>query len=189
MKNETQVIPFEEIQNNKEKYAKEFSEGSKLLEQTLLMLWENHIETVGCCIGHNDGKSQQYIGFPLSNKEKLIELFSSLDKSKIQISFVTNGDHKSTTIKKYGKNDIFENIIQSLSKPKKDNEIEKIIEKMISRKSNSYFNLHLYYENNRLSNWVIHTTDPEIINQYKGKYEYKELNYGMYQFYGTSYFL
>ena len=36
----------------KVKNAKEFSEGSKALEEFLLYLWDNNINTFGCCKGH-----------------------------------------------------------------------------------------------------------------------------------------
>ncbi len=43
-----------EFQNNKERLAKEFSEGCESLEKLLLLLWDNNIATIACCKAHTD---------------------------------------------------------------------------------------------------------------------------------------
>lgn len=42
--------------------AKDYSEGNKNLEITLLNLWKNGIKTIGCCIGHNEYNPLYYNG-------------------------------------------------------------------------------------------------------------------------------
>lgn len=47
-------FPFDVIKANKETYAEVFSEGSAALKDLLLHMWDNDIETIGCCIGHKE---------------------------------------------------------------------------------------------------------------------------------------
>lgn len=90
--------------NRKEKYgindikiyltvslAKEYSEGSKQLEECLLELWNNNFETIGCCKGHTDKipPTKAYIGFKFNNNDTNIKFLSSLDKENIIITFVS----------------------------------------------------------------------------------------------------
>ena len=55
MENEINNIPehglytFEQVKENKEEFAKMFSEGNKELEKCLLKLWNNNIPTLACC--------------------------------------------------------------------------------------------------------------------------------------------
>ena len=47
-------------------FAKQFSEDSQGLENLLLLLWENKINTRGCCAGHEDEEfSDPYVAFEL----------------------------------------------------------------------------------------------------------------------------
>lgn len=48
----SRVYSREEILKDKERFAKEFSEGNPMLEQILLFCFNNGIETFGCCAGH-----------------------------------------------------------------------------------------------------------------------------------------
>ena len=55
-KNNGQPISFDPISTSLEEkrvQAKEFAEGSKELEDLLMFLWENGIQTIGSCSGHN----------------------------------------------------------------------------------------------------------------------------------------
>ncbi len=49
-------------EETKIKYAKEFCEGCKELESLLLFLWNNDINTKGCCAGHVEKNTLPYIG-------------------------------------------------------------------------------------------------------------------------------
>ncbi len=50
------------------KQAKVFSEGNSELEQILIELWKNGVQTIGCCSGHN-GKEVPYISFYIDTLE------------------------------------------------------------------------------------------------------------------------
>lgn len=76
-----------------EKAAKEWSEGSKALEELLLYCLKNNIITQACCIGHDDIKEANtaYLQFELSERNKkhiikLIQRYYNLDG--IDMSFV-----------------------------------------------------------------------------------------------------
>ena len=166
-------ILFEDILNNKDKYSKEFSESEPLLEEVLKLLWNNNIETIGCCKGHDNYK--QYIGFRLDNIDKIIKLLSSLDKKQIQISFVKLNNKINVSIRKYGDIDIYNNIKNALNKDFEDSYIKNIITKLLNNTSKEYFNIHLYYKDNVVSEYL-NTTDLDLIKEYKNKYEYKILN-------------
>ncbi len=43
-------------QEEKEKLAEEFSEGSSTLKETLLFLWNKDVDTMACCAGHPESK-------------------------------------------------------------------------------------------------------------------------------------
>ena len=47
-------VTLEGIRQDPEGYADIFCEGSPTLRQLLLRSWENGINTIGCCIGHED---------------------------------------------------------------------------------------------------------------------------------------
>jgi len=47
------VVTFEDIKEDPESFASIFCEGSVALRNLLLDLWENNIETRGCCKGHD----------------------------------------------------------------------------------------------------------------------------------------
>lgn len=183
IKCEYENISFKDILTNIDKYSKEFSEGNELLEITLKLLWKNDIKTKGCCKGHDNKK--QYIAIDLTkNKDIIINLLSSLNKKDIHISFVSMNNNIGVSIKKYKDEDIFKNIIESLNLDKIDNNIKTIIENIINRNNDSYYNLHLYYNNNKLVSCILNTNDSNIIKKYIKKCEYKMLNekLNMYQF-------
>ena len=66
------------------KYAIEFSEKNKSLEELLLYLWNNDINTIACCAGH-DKENFPYIYIVVDNlesstlKELLVNLFVTYD--------------------------------------------------------------------------------------------------------------
>ena len=53
---------------------KEFSEGSKALEDLLVYCYNNHVETRACCIGHNEKNTQHhpYIRFIIPKEQEYI---------------------------------------------------------------------------------------------------------------------
>lgn len=173
MKNENYSnIDFNEIIKNKEKYAKVFSEGSKELEKTLLSLWNKGIETKGCCKGHDDKKSKQYIGISLDkNLDMVVHLLSSLDKNNLHISIVRLKDDYLVSIKKYNNEDIYDNIIKSIDGKALNKNIENTVNKTLKYKLDYYINIHYYYKNNKLKECHFITNDPNIINKSKNKYE------------------
>lgn len=154
-----------------DKYAKEFSEGDKLLEKVLKLLWTNGFETVGCCRGHEDKKS--YVGFKITDEDKTIKLLSSLDKNNIVITFTSSEKDSISTIKSYVNNDnsIFKNILDSFTKEKIDDEIKSVVEEIKNRKNKDYLNIRYYYENSESVNEYRNTTDKKLIEEYKKKYE------------------
>lgn len=59
--NNGQILDINTIEN-KGKAFHDFAEGSSTLEKLLNLLYENHIETIACCRGHNKDKDA-YIKF------------------------------------------------------------------------------------------------------------------------------
>lgn len=179
---EYEETSFEAILNDVDKYAKEFSEGDPLLEQTLKVLWNSGFETKGCCRGHDNKRA--YIGIKINDTDKTIKLLSSLNKNDIIITFLSYEGELSCSIKSYNNNDIFSNILNSFDKNIVDNEIEKVINKLAVRKNKDYLNVHFYYNGSTLPKMYINTTDLELINKYKNKFDYMILNekINMYHF-------
>lgn len=54
------VLNNEVIKNDPIGFAKSFSEGNKSLEKLLLSLWDNNIQTHGCCAGHSEPSHHYY---------------------------------------------------------------------------------------------------------------------------------
>ena len=52
MRNSDKIYEINEIKQNKEEYAKDFSEGDKILEAILRLAFKNDIYTQACCKGH-----------------------------------------------------------------------------------------------------------------------------------------
>ncbi|MCR4581407.1 MAG: hypothetical protein K5666_02725 [Bacilli bacterium] len=91
MKNTTYVHVMGTVLAEKDKYAKEFSEGNEYLEKALLHLWDKGLATTGCCAGHPVEETEHYIynNNPTmtfcfdDNCEELIKLISSMNKKNI----------------------------------------------------------------------------------------------------------
>ena len=82
MRSITAVIPQKIINQNKVKYAYDFSEGNKSLEKCLRTFWDDGFETIGCCSGHDIHKA--YIGFRFN--DKTIKLLSNIKKQNVKIT-------------------------------------------------------------------------------------------------------
>ena len=80
-----------------EKAAKEWSEGSKTLEELLLYCLKNNIITQACCIGHKD-TDMAFLQFELSerNKKAIIKIINRYYNLK-DIDFLKVGHHGSNT--------------------------------------------------------------------------------------------
>ena len=145
MKSITPVISQNLIDLNKEKYAKEFSEGNSSLEKCLLLLWDKGYKTIGCCGGHNNKGA--YIGFELD--KKTAKFLSNMKKDNIKITFSSLINEKTNqlhfTIKEINNDKIFENIIKSHNKDKPiDNNIVTAIN-FILKKYLGYINIRIWY--------------------------------------------
>lgn len=90
-KEKIQSLPlsnFEWIKKRKEGFAELFSEGSPNLKKLLLFLWENNIETIGCCAGHYNERrfdlNFPYIGFyapdKFNSEEGVVEFVQHVQK-------------------------------------------------------------------------------------------------------------
>ena len=85
-KNLTALSPEEKLAQ-----AREFAEGSKELEEILLTLWDNGIQTIGCCSGH-EGKGFPNITFYANNiddkilRKILVGLYTQPDYLTISAS-------------------------------------------------------------------------------------------------------
>lgn len=157
---------------NKE-LAKSYSEGSNELYNCLLELWKNGFETIGCCKGHDN--HVQYIGLNRNNNDKIIKFLSSINKDDITISFLNNH----VSIKKNKNRDIYDDILDAINIVENntvdiDNKIEEAI-KFIDDNNYKYINIHHYYFKGELNKYI-NTSDLNLINDLKGKYEYKILN-------------
>lgn len=153
--------------------AKSYSEGNNELYNCLLELWKNGFETIGCCRGHD--KHVQYIGLNRNNNDKIIKFLSSINKDDITISFLNNH----VSIKKNKNRDIYDDILDAINIVENntvdiDNKIEESI-KFIDDNNYKYVNIHHYYFKGELNKYI-NTSDLNLINDLKGKYEYKILN-------------
>lgn len=69
MKSSLNRVSLDELKNNQENFAENFSEGNPNLKRLLLTLWDKNIETVGCCAGHEleTGYENANIGIKFDN--------------------------------------------------------------------------------------------------------------------------
>lgn len=58
--------------------ALEFSEGNKNLYETLMYLWDSGIETISCCIGHQDYDGDRNPHLAVVYNEKSMKFFNTL---------------------------------------------------------------------------------------------------------------
>ena len=159
-------ISFSDILMKKEKWAKEFSEGSPLLYETLLKLWEHGFETVGCCRGHSHEsfRSSSYIGFRYPAKEKTLDLLSNLHYRNMKLSF-----SKNTFAIRAQEESIFSAIQQALDS--QGQECPKIYYDLLNFIENynkdDFLQIILSNQNKTIT---FSTTDEEIIKQLEKKY-------------------
>lgn len=183
MENSVAKINFEDIKKNKEKYAKEFSEGNSDLESCLLKLWNNDICTVGCCIGH--GISSPYIAFELNyNVDSIKKILNNIIKENIRLNFTCNEFNKTIGIKSIDSNDfsVFKKIYAAIDKDINSDNYDLEINKCLSWDSGYYNSVYYYNKDNKR---VIVTNNIDEINNLKNKYKYDLINkkINLYQFY------
>ena len=91
MINKVRCYDYDELNND---LLKQFSEGSKALENLLKFCYQNHIVTRACCIGHNKAKESPfpYVAISINEEQyKLMEhvfnqLFDGIDfKNSIKV--------------------------------------------------------------------------------------------------------
>lgn len=91
----------------KNQFAEDFSEGSKELKNLLLKMWDNGIETIACCAGHENGTGKlkilsPYISFYIDNfnnenlKRIVSEIIDGCSKGVIGLSFSIRNDRKAS---------------------------------------------------------------------------------------------
>jgi hypothetical protein len=175
--NRVKKVDIDEIKLNQVQYAKEFSEGSRKLEKTLLMLWNAGFETNGCCRGHKGNPSEQYIGLAIKSKDKIVQLLSSLDQENLHFSIVRLKDSYGITIRKYCNKSIYDNVMNALKGKKVNKQIEHIITKVLNYKAGYYVNIHYYFRNNQLKKCTFQTDDPMMIHKNQNKYKMKPTNH------------
>jgi hypothetical protein len=160
--------------NNIDELARTYSEGSNELYKCLLELWKNDFETIGCCKGHDN--HVQYIGLNRNDNNKIVKFLSVLNKDDIIISFLNNH----ISIKKNKNRDIYDSISDSIKQMNENNsividtEIKNSID-FIDNNNYKYVNIHHYYFKGILQKYI-NTSDLDLINILKEKYEYKVLN-------------
>ena len=166
MRSITTVIPQEIINQNKIKYAYDFSEGNKSLEKCLLMLWDNGFETIGCCGGHNGHKS--YIGFKLD--DKAIRLLSNIKKQDVKITFVSlfNEENQKInfTIKEIYNDSMFDNILKTYNCKQTIDEDIKLVIDFILKKFDGYVNIRMLYKKKLIVYFV--TDNLKLIDYFLG---------------------
>lgn len=88
MKNSEKIYNIDEIKQNKEEYAKRFSEGDKMLETILKLAYENNIYTHACCKGHSFTELiyDPYLIFLIEDNDK--EMYSMM------LEYFENSDNK-----------------------------------------------------------------------------------------------
>ena len=67
-----------------EQAARDFSEGNETLRQLLMHCFENNIETIGCCSGH-DGQKMPYLGFKFNDKnmQAIIKMLANVSVNDV----------------------------------------------------------------------------------------------------------
>ena len=167
---------FDEILSNKEKYALEYCEGNADLYKLLIKLWDNNIETVGCCSGHDLKKA--YVGISLEkNIDIILKILSSVKKDDILISFTSNGICRNVSIKNTNhsrEHNFFIDVINALDENDISKEIADIIDYILNFKD-GYINIRLFYKNNK-QNMFLATNNLELIEKLKNDYEFVILN-------------
>lgn len=179
------VISTEDINNNIDYYAKEFSEGNPTLEKLLKDMWNRGYETIGCCTGHEDDETAKpYIAFKVNNKKQTLNLISSINKKNVRISLTTYKGGFNCGILSRSREDIFENIINSLNQENVDKELEEIFNKMNELDKEYHNNLLIYYNDNSIIEGIrLNTEDKRIIDKLiKDNYSYQILNKNIYHF-------
>ena len=146
MRSITEVVPWETINQNKAKYACDFSEGNKSLEKCLLTFWNNGFETIGCCSGHGNHKA--YIGFRFN--DKTIKLLSNIKKQNVKITFVSLFNERSReinfTIKEIDNDNMFDDILKTYDSNQKIDEDIRLAIWFISKRFEGYVNIRMLYE-------------------------------------------
>ena len=146
MRSITAVIPQEIINQDKEMYACDFSEGNKSLEKCLRIFWDDGFETIGCCSGHDIHKA--YIGFRFN--DKTIKLLSNIKKQNVKITFVILLNKKSQkmnfTIKEIDNDNMFDDILKTYDSNKEIDENIKVVVDFISKGFEGYVNVRMLYK-------------------------------------------
>ena len=177
MKNSTTKVCINDLIQQKEKFAKMFSEGNNNLEICLLKLWNNNIYTIGCCAGHSE--KVPYIGIDLNNSNinNVITLLNNLKKDNIKLTFTSNTITHYVGIKGIDINDktIFNNITDSINNISKSDEFKEQINEILNW-NNGYINYQYIYKNNILVSKYCATNNSDKIKEFIDKYNYKVLN-------------
>lgn len=179
------VISIEEINNNIDYYAREFSEGNPNLENLLKEMWARNFETVGCCTGHdNDESAKPYIAFKVNDKNKTLNLISSINKNNIRIGFTTNKGEINCGITSRNRQDIFNDIIKSLDKTNTNMYLKEVLDKVFDLNRVNFNNLIIYYDDNgNIEGIRLNTDDNNTIEKLiKDNYSYQPLNKNIYHF-------
>ena len=104
--------------------AKEYSEGNRDLELTLLNLWKQGIKTIGCCIGHAEDDPKYtdgigYLAFRLDNQNsfKYLDMIYKMyeEQKKRDITMIIDESSESIHFPYKYRNTIF-NSLKELSK-------------------------------------------------------------------------
>lgn len=90
MRNSEKIYNIDEIKQNKEEYAKRFSEGDIILEAILKLAYDNNVYTHACCKGHSFTELvyAPYLTFIIEecNKEMysmMLEYFENADNKQL----------------------------------------------------------------------------------------------------------
>jgi len=83
---------FEQSTERQQEIAKDFSEGNKLLEKTLLELWKKNIKTIACCNGHEEKEARFYISLAIDDNStslasEIVDYIYKSDSSSSYINF------------------------------------------------------------------------------------------------------
>ena len=160
--------------------AKEWSEGSKALEELLLFCLKNNIVTQASCIGHKD-TDMSFLQFELSERNlteiiKIIYSFYNLDGVNMtflnQPGIISNFDIR---VPKNKGEQFFKEMLMQLSNEQSidinslSNDMQSVIDAMMKHKvPNDYFEVQYSNQNNQKSLFVA-TTNPNYSDLYWNK--------------------
>ena len=194
MRNQTYVNSMEEIFENKESKAKEFSEGNSHLENVLLKLWDMGLKTVGCCASHPTEEKNGYVyhsdpcvAFRYDEDfDTELRLISSINKNLINhIDFSIAKPYLSLGIygiKEYV-NEFFDDVYNIDDNIKRIMTISNQLKNRDSYDESDTFGVDIVYNNGNVEKIALYTNISDIAKKLTDHYEYTPYEYSGRDYY------